>query len=88
MRNSMYKAPDMSRCIDCLYYFGAADPDNYRSVLPACVYILRAKRKRPCPPGALCTVYTRIPDISLVYRNKLKAEYRVYRLKKQAGERC
>lgn len=86
MLNSPYKAPDMSRCTDCLYYFAAADPDYYRSSLPSCVYILRAKRRRPCPPGDKCTEYRRIPDISTVYRDKLKREYRVFRLKKQDGE--
>ena len=87
MLNSPHKTPDMSRCADCLYYYGAADPDHYRSVIPSCLYILRAKRRRPCPAGEGCTVYRPIPDISTVYRDRLSRAYHVFRLKKRMKER-
>lgn len=85
MPNSTDQAPDMSRCVDCIYYFGAADPGCYRSTLHSCIYILRAKRRRPCPPGAACTVYKRMPNNSLIYRDRLNRDYRAFRLEKYDG---
>lgn len=87
MRDTTYKSPDMSRCADCLYHFAAADPDCYRAVMPACVYILRTGRRRPCPAGAGCTEYRRLPSLALVYRERLRREYQVFHLKKGAEGR-
>ncbi len=47
-----------SRCASCRYAW-EADVGLEGEMLRACLYILRAGRRRPCPPGRGCTVYER-----------------------------
>ena len=52
----MNEGMDRTGCEGCRYcvpiYIGDGD-----ELLSCCVYILRTGRKRPCKPGAGCTVY-------------------------------
>jgi len=45
--------PDTSRCVSCLYFHGQFDENC------CCNYIFDVGERRPCPPGAACTVYRR-----------------------------
>jgi len=44
------------RCDSCRYGF-QADVGEEGKMLTACIYILRAGERRPCPFGEGCTVY-------------------------------
>ena len=52
----MSERKDRAGCEGCRYcmpiYIGDGD-----ELLSCCVYILRTGRKRPCKPGAECTVF-------------------------------
>lgn len=45
-----------NKCNKCLYSCPVDLGDNCE-MLRACVYILLHGERRPCPPGAACTVY-------------------------------
>lgn len=44
------------KCAGCRYSV-SVDMGDGGEMLRACVYILRHGERRPCPPGADCTVY-------------------------------
>ncbi len=77
----------MSRCADCLYHFAAADPDCYRAVMPACVYILRTGRRRPCPAGEGCTVRSPMPQGFSSYRRRHRAIIEAFMLARSRSGR-